>query len=879
MRLLHWFCPTDLVESVEGDLVEQYGLDVNLLGLRMARFRLLMNVLRFFRWGIISRNHFTMLDFRTALLLNHIKIAFRNYRRYFGYTLTNLAGLAVGLAVCFVIYSYTFQQLSYDSFHKDIDRLYRVNQTNIWSPEGGLMSSTAPPLAQEILDKMPQVDEVTRINTPGSYEVRYKNESEDLMIFREKNVFAADSNFFSFFEIPLIAGDPNKALNGTNQVVITEKTAAKYFGSGNALGKILIIGDQQLPVVVTGVAEDLPKNMHFSFDFLLSMASNPAVKNFNWSWIWTQVVTYVKLAPGTSGKKLSAQFSDVFDPQIRATFDRIGMDYDGFMKNKGNWKFALQPVQDIHLYSAEIGNRLGPVGDIKIVRILQIMAVLILIMAVINFVNLSTARANIRSKEIGVKKTMGATVYNLAGQFQTESILMTLMAAILSIPVIVLLSNLISTRIGIALSYSYVGSGGTLFIIGFILLGIGVVAGIYPSIYLTNLKPVSVMGKQHKPKDGNLGLRNVLVTTQFAISLALLSGGLLITRQLTYLTHKDLGFDRENVLILNNAEQLNDQLASFRSEVANMPGVLHASVAMDIPGSMNYEDIFMSEGSDIKLAISQIKIDPYFFPTLNLKLRSGRQFQIDNQGDVNHVIINETTARLFDWTPDEAINKKILYPDMKPDPVVIGVVKDFHFQSLYENISPLIFFHNDSPIFGDQRVVAVKYNQANAEKTISQVQSAWDRFGKQSPFEYTILDDKLNLLYDQERQLGAFVNLLSYLSIFIAILGLVGLVSYTVDRRRREIGIRKVLGASASSIFLLVNRQYFRLFVISLVLSIPFTWWAISTWLKDFAFHINISWITFAWSGIIVMSLCLFSVGLLIFRALIDSPILAIKDE
>jgi putative ABC transport system permease protein len=279
---------------------------------------------------------------------------------------------------------------------------------------------------------------------------------------------------------------------------------------------------------------------------------------------------------------------------------------------------------------------------------------------------------------------------------------MSIMAATLSIPVIVLLSDLIKTRIGISLYYGYLSSFVTIFLIGCILLIIGVIAGIYPSIYLTSLKPVSVMGKQHKSKDGNLDLRNVLVTAQFAISLALLSGGLLITRQLTYLTQKDLGFERENVLIVDSAEKLNDQLVSFRSEVADIPGVLQASVAMDMPGSMNYEDIFMTEGSDIKLAISQIKIDPYFFPTLNLRLRSGRQFQVDNQGDVNHVIINETTARLFDWTPEEAINKKILYPEIKPDPVVIGVVSDFHFQSLYENISPLIFFHSDAPIFGDQ---------------------------------------------------------------------------------------------------------------------------------------------------------------------------------
>jgi putative ABC transport system permease protein len=879
VKLLHWFCPSDLLESIEGDLIEEYSVDLKKKGSGIANFRFFLNVIRFFRWGIISRNHFAMFDLKTALLWSHIKIALRNYRRYLGYTLINLVGLAVGLAVCIVIYSYTREQLSYDSFYKDVERLYRINQTNIWSPEGGLMSSTAPPLARESLDKIPQVEQVTRINTPGSYEVRYQNDREDLLVFREQNVLAADSNFFDFFNIPLIAGDPQKALSGVNQVVITQQIADKYFGRENALGKILIMGDREVPVVVTGVVTNLPKNMHFSFDFLLSMATNPAVKAFDWSWIWTQVVTYVKLSPGISISELNAQLTRVFDSPIRATFDRIGMDYDHFMKDKGTWQFVVQPVKDIYLYSADIGNRLGPVGDIKIVRILQIMAGLILLIAMINFMNLSTARANIRSKEIGVKKTMGATVYNLARQFQTESILMTILAALLSVPMIFLLEDLIRSTIGISLSFTYLNSAGSICTMVIILLLIGVISGIYPSIYLTTLNPISVIGKQQKAAYENVGLRHILVTGQFAISLALLSGGLLITRQLSYLTQKDLGFDRENVLILHNAEKLEAQLSSFRDEVANLPGVVHASVAMDVPGSMNYEDIFMTEGSDVKLAISQVKIDPYFIPVMDLKMVSGRQFQRDNQGDVNHVIINETTARLFGWTPDEAINKKIVYPEIQPDPVVIGVVKDFHFQSLYENIAPLIFFHINAPMFGDQRVVAIKYQQANAEKAIAQVQSVWDRFGNQSPFQYTILDDQLNQFYNQERQLSAFVNLLSYLSVFIAILGLVGLVSYTVDRRRKEIGIRKVLGASSGSIFFLVNRQYFRLFMIGLLLSIPFTWWAVSSWLNDFAFHINISWITFAWSGLILMTLCLISVGALIFRALTDSPILAIKDE
>ena len=314
------------------------------------------------------------------------------------------------------------------------------------------MGSTPPPLAGQLIDNYPDIEAVLRINTPGGYEVRYQHAKRGLLVYQEESVLAADSNFFEFFHVPLLSGDPQTALYGKNKVVLTAEMSEKYFGTEDALGKTLLFGPEKIPTLVSGVTHSLATNMHFSFDFLLSMPSNPNVKQFDWSWIWTQVVTYAKIKPGASLSDLSANVTAGLNPQIRSVMDRIGMDYEDFMKDKGSWGFDFQPVREIHLHSLELGNRIGSLGDIKAVNILRLLAFLILLMAVINFINLSTARAKIRSKEVGVKKTMGAPTTSLAVQFQMESITMTLLAGIISLPLLMGISVLVSSQTGIIFS-------------------------------------------------------------------------------------------------------------------------------------------------------------------------------------------------------------------------------------------------------------------------------------------------------------------------------------------------------------------------------------------------------------------------------------------
>ncbi|MCB0687424.1 MAG: ABC transporter permease [Saprospiraceae bacterium] len=880
LAILHWFCPEKLRESIEGDLLENFENDVERRGYGIARWIFLFNVMRFFRWGIISRNQFQMMHFNFSLIINHIKITLRNFIKHVGYTAINLLGLAVGIGTCIVIFSYTQHELNYDAFFSDVDRMYRVNQTNIWAPSGGMMSSTTPPLARELQENFPEIISATRINTPGSFEVRYKNTGGELITYQEDQILAADSNFFDFFNIPIIEGDPQQMLNGKNLVVLTESTAHRYFGNQSPIGQVLLFGDDKRPVMVSGLVSDLPSNMHFNFDMLLSMSTNISVKQFDWSWVWTQLVTYVKIANDVNLEGFSTKMTALLMPKVQSTFSRLGMDFDDFMKEKGTWEFELQPVRDIHLYAASIGNRIGSVGDIKVVRILQLMAVLILLIAVINFINLSTARANIRSREIGVKKTLGATVRELGVQFQVEALLMTFIGSVLSIPVVKGLSTFIFKQAGIKIYFNWANDLLTLCSVGFLLVIIGLMAGIYPAVYLSRLKPISVIDQQKTVRRGRFNLRNVLVAVQFTISLGLLSGALMVTKQLNYIGKKDLGFDKENILVLRNAGALGDQISSFRDNVANLPEISGASVTMAVPGEMSFEDFFQREGSSTKLTISQVKVDPEFASVMNLKMSTGHFFQKHNEADKNHAVINETTAKLFGWTPQEALGKRILYPgDDLENPEIIGVVSDFHFQSLYEDIKPLLLLHIDSPMWGDQRMLVVRYHQNHVEKAISAIETAWSHFTQDSPFTYSILDEDLNRMYTRDSQLSVMVRLLSLLSIFTAILGLIGLVSFTVDQRRKEIGIRKVLGASSGSIFFLINRQYIILYLIGLCCSVPLTWWFLNKWLQNFAYHIEISWGTFIIAGVLLLVSCLLSVGYLALQAARANPVDAISDN
>ncbi len=813
---------------------------------------------------------------------NYLKVAIRKVMREKYFSVINVIGLALGIAVCLLVWSYVAFEKSFDSFHKDLDRLYRVNQTLIWAPEGGMMGSTGPQLAMVVGEEFPEVEEVMRINTPGGYLVRYQYEDGRIGAFNEENVLAADSNFFNFFTIPLKEGNPKTALKGLNKVVISDKVATKMFGQESALGKILQFGDDGQAVEITGVTEAQPDNMHFHFDYLISIYTNPSIKRFEWSWIWTQTATYVKLKPEADAAALEEKLQAIVELHVKPSLSGMGINYDEFLEGKGEWRFALQPVADIHLYSGEVDNRIGPTGDIKYVKIFTMVAIFVLVLAVINFVNLSTARGASRAKEVGVKKVMGALRPSLMFQFQLESVFMATVATLLGLGMVELFRVVIANMIGLEMPFSIWDGTDSMWLLVLLPLFVGLLAGVYPSFYLTSFKPASVL-KGKVSVGSRPGLRNGLIAIQFVVSIVFIIATITVNRQLAYFQTKNLGFNKENVLVIKNADKLSEQVTSFRNELDKVPGVLSASVAMTVPGSGAYEDIFTKEGGDAELSISQTKIDEYYFETMGLSLVAGRAFDINRPADKVKVIPNETTVQLFGWTPEEAIGKKIIYPGLG-DPnlgvgEIIGVVQDFHFVSLHQEITPSIFYHIDSDIWEVGKVIALHIESSQARDIIEATNEKWEALVNEAPFEYSFLDEDWARQYEQEQRLGGLFTLFTGLSLVIAMIGLIGLITYVAEQKKREIGIRKVLGASVSQVVFLLNRNFTILVLISFAIAVPMGWYVMTDWLSQFPYQIEMSVTSFVWAGVAMVVITWVTVIYQSVKAGLTNPVDVLKEE
>lgn len=738
------------------------------------------------------------------------------------------------------------------------------------------MSSTPLPLALTLSNDYPEVEEALRINTPYGQIVRNPARGEE-GTFYEESILAADSNFFSFFDFELAVGDPATALKGMNKVVLSPEAAVTLFGDESPLGKTLLVGDDKIPVEVTGVTTHQNEHMHFHFDYLLSIYTNPAIKNFEWSWIWTQVVTYVKLKPGIAGSSLSNKLKDIAPRYAAPTFARFGMEYNDFVKDKAGWNFYLQPLDQIYLYSSEIGNRIGSVGDIKYVYIFGAVGIFVMSLAIINFINLSTARGATRMKEVGVKKTLGAARNSLIIQFQLESVFLTLLATVVGLALMELLRLYIAYLLNIQLPVIWDNSSMGLIPVFSIL--IGMLAGSYPAFYLTRFKPANVL-KGRAFGLGKSTFRNGLIVFQFVISIGFISSTLIVYKQLDYFNSADLGFDNDNVLIINHAEKLGNNLHAFSESIKTFAHVSSVSIATDIPGGGTYEDIFMKEGDDTKFPISHMKIDAHYFSTLGIDFVAGRNYEADNMQPSDGVIINETTSHLLGWSPAEAIGKRIIYVgDDIGSREVLGVVKDYHFQSLKTNIAPLIFYTENSSMWGSMRVVSVKLSAKDLKPLIEQLKSAWKAHANDAPFEYFMLKDEWTNKYVEEKNLGGLFALFAALSIAIAMIGVLGLVTYSSEQRKKEIGIRKVMGASVLNLMYLLNARITRLILIAFLLAVPLSWYAMREWLSQFPYKIVIGGDVFLIAGMMMVTAVWLTVSYQSLKTALTNPKDVLADE
>lgn len=801
---------------------------------------------------------------------NYIKTAWRNIRKNKLFSFINILGLSIGVATCFIIMLYVQDELSYDKFNKNADNIARV----IFKADvnGGKIneSVTMPPVAAVMKKDFPEVQDATRLQAYGSSKILYKDK-----VFKDDKFAFADANFFSIFTLPMIEGDAKKALLQPHTLVITQSTAKKYFGNEGAIGKTVIVtSDNDLPYTITGVIKDIPANSHFHFDMFGSMESFAPAKSD--TWMSGGFHTYLLLKPGADLKKMEARFpamvKQYMGPQIQ---QQMGLSLEQFTSKGNSLGFVLQPLTDIHLYG-NTTNEFEPGGNASYVYIFGGVALFILVVACINFINLSTAGASKRAKEVGVRKVAGSGRFQLIKQFLSESILISFFALLIAFAIIELALPAFNNFSGKQLSF------GMKPILGFAGLGltVGVLAGLYPAFYLSSFKPIAVLKGKFTGSRKSFGLRSSLVVFQFFISVALIIGTIVVYQQMKYIQSKDLGFDKEQLITIPNSYVLGSNEQIFKQQMLQDPRIVNATVSWYKPtGPSNYNNaLAYPQGNDHQIVNGvDYHVDENYIPTMGMKMISGRNFSPAFATDSLGIILNETAAKALGWNNETALGKTVIRQNSgKGDNVpfhVIGVVKNFNFKSLHEAISPL--YMTLQPEGG----LIFKIKTTDVEGLLATMKKQWDSYKTEEPFEYNFMDDLFNKTYLTEQKTGDILTLFSMFTIFVACLGLFGLATYTAEQRTKEIGIRKVLGASVNQVTQMLSKEFLKLVLIASLIAFPVAWWAMKKWLQSFAYRIDISWWVFAVAGLTALCIALITVSFQAIKAAVANPVKSLRTE
>jgi len=803
---------------------------------------------------------------------NYLKTAFRTLRKNVGFTVINILGLALGLATCLMIVLYVADELSYDRFNEKANRTYRVNEDLKFGNNNVLYAVAMPPLAQALKTDLPEVEEAARLKAAGGFHVKKGNES----ILEYGTVFA-DPSVFNVFTLPMINGNPATALREPNTVVVTETAARKYFHSTDIVGKTLTIDNNQL-LKITGVIKDLPKQSHFQFDFFMSMVSWPDSRSGEW--LRSDYNTYVVLKPGTDyklfEKKLAALLKKYSEGQMQTA---LHVNIADFEKSGSYFRLNLTPLTDIHLHSNRTGE-LSSNSSAQYVYIFSAIAIFILLIAGINFMNLSTARSASRAREVGVRKVLGSPRKYLIAQFLTESVLVTLAAAVIAFFAVLLLLPLFNQVSGKELVVGAQTLAWLLPALLLIVLVVGFAAGSYPAFFLSAFQPINVLSGKLAGGFKGSWLRSVLVVFQFSISIFLIIGTIVIYNQLNYIQTKNLGYNRNQVLVINNAFELGSHAKTFKNEVKQLQGVVNATLTGYLPTGKNRgTSIFYKEAAaDQKTALfpQSWRVDADYINTLGMKISAGRDFSAGMPTDSTGLVINETAAKFLGFT--NPVNN-ILYRNMdgNRDHVkvyhIIGVVKDFNFNSLRENISPMIFLMDE-----DSGNLSIRVNTANLPALIDQIKSKWQGM-TQAQFSYSFMDQDFDANYRTEQRTGTISIIFTVLAISIACLGLFGLAAYAAEQRTKEIGIRKVLGASVSAIIGTLSKDFIKLVFISIAITTPAAWYLMNKWLQDFAYRISIQWWVLVMAGVAAIIIAVATVSFQSIKAALANPVNSLKNE
>ncbi len=817
---------------------------------------------------------FSMYLKHPPVLKNFLVNSIRSMRKQSRYVMLNMGGLIIGITSFLFISLYVIHELSYDRFHSNYENIFRIKIIGRMAGSELNQAITAAPMAQAMLNDYPEILKATRVRGMGDWLIGYGENR-----FNEEGVMFADSTFFDVLDFRLIKGDPSTALVRPRSMVMTEEYAVKYFGEADPIGQKVTMESDTVLYTVTGIVEDVPDNSHMKFDILASLSTYPQMANSQF-WISHNFYTYIEVAEGTDRVALQEKLQDMVikyvGPQLQ---EALGTSIDDFRKAGNDFSYILEPLKDIHLKGATQYN-LEPPGSPGTVYIFAFIAFLILAIAVINYVNLATAKSAGRAKEVGVKKVSGASKAGLISQFLGESLIIAAIAGITSVLLVLALTPSFNQLIGKTLSVSLYNGNGILFILLLIIV-VGLSAGFYPAFVLASFKPVEVLKGTLSPGSMSKRLRSILVVFQYAVSIIIIIGSIVVYRQLNFMTRKDLGFDKENLIVIKRSDAFWRQRETFRDQLMQTNGVVNAGFSRQVPGT-DYSNnaFFRDDDPDKNMYLLQQTWVSFDYPqTLGVELASGRFFSRDYGTDSTAVLINEAAVRLLGLK--EPVTGQYILQPAGPEEFrryqIIGVMKDFNITSMHKAIDPVCF----TVLFpgGGDQYATVRLSGKNVPATLAAIESKWKEFTPTQPFQYEFFTDTWNNLYTAEMKTGRIFIIFSLLAIFIACIGLIGLVTFMTNKRTREIGIRKTYGASMPVVLNLLVKEIVILICVSSLLAWPLAYYGSKYWLSSFADKASISPLIYFLATAMVLALGFLAVSFQTFRAANYSPAKALRIQ
>lgn len=807
------------------------------------------------------------------MIKNFIKTAWRNLSRNKVFSFINVFGLAVGLTCCMLISAYLYSELTYDTYAVNAKQIYRVVLRSINGNATTEFPNPDVAVGPGIKNAFPQVLDYTRMTTNPPAFVSYETKK-----FKENNIIGAEANFFRMFSVPLLSGDSKTALAAPNSIVITKAVEKKYFGNSPGLGKALLIGG--VVFNVTGVIDKIPDDSHFHADIFTSLSTfvKPSTRQ---SWSNIGFYTYLLLDKNADPKAVEARFPVLVERNVVPEMQHdMGISLAEARKSAKTFVFFLQPLTSIHLHSAA-RFEFEPNGDIHYIYIFGALAIFILLLACINFTNLSTASAAKRSKEIGIRKVLGSAKNKLVSQFLTESVMLTLLATVFAFGMVCLLLPYFNDVSGKQFTIGFFFNYKALLLAVALTLFVGIAAGIYPAFFLSSFKIISILkGNNGSQQASKSNLRSSLIVFQFAISTALIIATFVVYQQLHYMQNKKLGYNKDQVLVINDGYVLGNNIVPLKRQLLSDNRVVNATISDNIPsynnagGTVIYVKEIADKGARSEVTTGIYWVEDSYIPTLGMQIIKGRNFYPPSPADSTSVIINEAAVRELGIGNDDPIGKTIIRSGQRHY-TIVGVVKDFNSASAKQKIAPLMILPIGKPVGN----LIVRVKTRDVSKLITDIKARWNTYSSGEPFSYSFLDEKFASLYKSEERTGKIFTSFAVIAVIIASLGLFGLAAFMIRQRVKEIGIRKVLGASSGSITFMLSKEFLKLIVIASLIAMPVTWYAMSKWLQDFAYRINIEWWVFLLAGVIALLVAAITISFQSIKASLANPVKSLRSE